>query len=283
MGRGFRVVVVAVVLLTAVCAGGCSGGGGTALSVRSRSCPTPRPATSDCCRLTRTGRGPSSSPFTASTARVTTWYELAKRVAAGGALVFAPTYSTDVSSPEGMSRTADDVVCAYRLVLRTAPDHGGDLSEPVTVVGWSLGADLAVLGTLQESPNTSTRCPGEVKRPGVVVAMGGCYYRFAGNRVTWFDDAGTWRGTSAVRVTLVDGDHDTVCPSWQTDRLSTSLRSAGYHVEVVRLSGANHYAPVFHDVRGGRFEVITQDPAGERAVTAILDAMTTAGATGKPR
>ena len=109
--------------------------------------------------------------------------ELATRLAAAGVVVFVPTYNSDVSTAEGLRRAGDDLSCAYRIARRSAPEYGGDLSQPVTVVGWSLGADLGVLGTLgpPEDPSIG-RCPGEVPRPDVVVALSGCYYQFQGTR-----------------------------------------------------------------------------------------------------
>jgi hypothetical protein len=48
--------------------------------------------------------------------------------------------------------------------------------------------------------------------------------------------------------------------------------------ELVELEAANHFAPVFHDVRDGTWQVITDDPAGERAVDTIADAIAAARA-----
>jgi dienelactone hydrolase len=205
--------------------------------------------------------------------------ELGTRLAKAGVVVFVPTYNTDLSTPEGLTRASDDLVCAYQLARRIAPEYGGDVSQPVTAVGWSLGADLAVLGGLGPPTDSSTgRCPGELPRPAVVVALSGCYYEFEDNPVTWFDDLTGWTNKSAD-VHLVDGDNDTTCPASQTERLATSLRTEGYDVAVTRLSSANHGAPIFHDERDGQWQVITDDPAGEQAVEIILDAITTAGGT----
>jgi hypothetical protein len=44
----------------------------------------------------------------------------------------------------------------------------------------------------------------------------------------------------------------------------------------VILEGANHYAPVFHDVVDGEWVVDADDPAGERTVDVILDAIASA-------
>jgi hypothetical protein len=51
------------------------------------------------------------------------------------------------------------------------------------------------------------------------------------------------------------------------------MRSAGYAVDLVTLEGANHYAPIFHDVVDGEFVVVPDDPAGERTVEVIVDAV----------
>jgi dienelactone hydrolase len=204
--------------------------------------------------------------------------ELGTRLARAGAVVFAPTYSTDLTTEQGFVRAADDIVCAYQLARRTAPAYRGDLTQPVTVVGWSLGADFVLLGSLQGSgENSSGRCPGEVPPPDVVVGLSGCYYEFEGKPVTWFADITNW-GNKSAHIYLIDGSRDAVCPAWQTEKLAASLRAAGYTVEVVELDGANHFAPVFHDLRDGRWQVIMEDPAGEQAVNTIIAAITAARA-----
>ena len=206
--------------------------------------------------------------------------ELGTRLAKAGVVVFVPTYNTDISTPDGLTRASDDLGCAYEVARRIAPEYGGDLTQPVTAVGWSLGADFVVLGVLGPATDGSTsRCPGELPRPDVIVAVSGCYYEFEGNPVIWFDDLTGWTNRTAD-VHLVDGDDDTTCPASQTERLATSLRTDGYDVvTVTQLSSASHSAPIFHDERNGQWEVITDDPAGEQAVEIILDAITMAGGT----
>jgi dienelactone hydrolase len=199
--------------------------------------------------------------------------ELGTRLAQDGVVVFAPTYHTDLSSPEGLTRASDDLVCAYQVVRRDAAEYGGDLTQPVTAVGWSLGADFVVLGGLGPPTDSSTgRCPGDMPSPDVIVGVSGCYYQFEGNPVPWFDDLTAWSNKDAD-VHLVAGDNDTTCPATQTERLATSLRTEGYDVAVTQLSSANHPAPIFHDEHG---QVITDDPAGEQTVEVIVDAITTA-------
>jgi dienelactone hydrolase len=163
-------------------------------------------------------------------------------------------------------------VCGYRFARTTASTHGGDLSQPVTALGWSLGADFVVLGGLSPGPSPDDPCPGDTTAPDVVVGISGCYYEYQGKPITWFDDVSSWRNKGADFY-LLAGDKDTTCPAWQSQRLAGALRDAGYHVELIRLNGADHYAPIFHEVRNGTFQVVTDNAAGQRAVKVVLDAI----------
>ena len=199
---------------------------------------------------------------------------LATRLAEAGNVVFAPTYrSSDLATPDGLARASYDLACGYRLARTTAPAHGGDLSQPVTALGWSLGADLAVLGGLSE-PSPDDPCPGEQAPPAVVVGISGCYYEHEGKPVTWFDDVSSL-GNRDADVYLIAGEQDTNCPAWQSLQLAGALSGAGYHVELIQLAGADHYAPIFHEVRDGEFQEVTDDAAGRRAVRVVLDAIAT--------
>ena len=202
--------------------------------------------------------------------------ELGTRVAAGGAVVFAPTYRTDLTTEEGFIQAASDDECAYRFIRSTASQHGGDLAQPMVFVGWSLGASFAVAGGLQEQIDPTGQylpCFGEVPRADVIVAINGCYFEYQGNEVTApaFDPS-QW-GNKDADIYLLTGDQDTTCPSWQSEQAATALTSAGYHVTLVHLPGASHYAPVFHDLRNGESVVVPDDPAGDQTVKVILDAI----------
>ena len=275
-----RFVRFAMVASLAIAAVGCGGGGGDdELTVTTR--VVSDSTTPELRVLAPDGEGPWPVVLALHGFRGTgqDMVELGTRLAQAGVVVFVPSYNTDVSTPEGMTRASDDLSCAYQVARRVAPDYGGDLSQPVTAVGWSLGADFVVLGGLgPPGDGTTGRCPAELPRPDVVVALSGCYYEFDGNPVTWFDDLTGWSNKTAD-VHLVSGDNDTTCPASQTERLATSLGAEGYDIAVNRLSSADHPAPIFHDERGGQWEVITDDPAGEQAVEIILDAITTAGGT----
>jgi dienelactone hydrolase len=200
--------------------------------------------------------------------------EIATRLAREGVVVFAPTYRTNLRTQEGVEDAAIDLECGYRLVRSVAADYGGDLDQPVAFVGWSLGATAALAIGLTEDIDPAgghLPCPGNVPRPNVIVAMSGCYFEYQGVRQN-FLDVPAWKNKNAD-LTLIAGEKDTTCAARQSDDAAAQLRSAGYDVQLLTLAGANHYAPVFHNLVDGQWRVIADDPAGEQTVTAILDAI----------
>jgi dienelactone hydrolase len=200
--------------------------------------------------------------------------EIATRLAREGVVVFAPTYRTDLRTQKGLVDTVNDVECGYRFVRSIAAKYGGDLDQPVTFVGWSLGATAALgIGLTEDVDPTGkyVSCFSEVPRPDVIVAISGCYFEFEGVKQGYFDVSG-W-GNKDADLTLLAGDDDTTCAAWQSEDAAAELRSAGYDVDLVMLEGANHYAPIFHDVVDGDWVVVADDPPGERTVDVILEAM----------
>jgi dienelactone hydrolase len=198
--------------------------------------------------------------------------EIATRLAREGNVVFAPTYGTDITTQEGVDRAAVDAECGYRFARSIAAEYGGDLDQPVTFVGWSLGASAALaIGLTEEIDPTGefVSCFGQVPRPDIIVAVSGCHY---GGGQLDFIDTEAW-GNKEADIILLAGEKDTNCPPWETDDASAEMRSAGYNVELVTLKGADHYAPVFHDLQDGESVVISNDPAGEQTVEVILDAI----------
>ena len=91
--------------------------------------------------------------------------EIATRLAREGNVVFAPTYGTDITTQEGVDQAGVDAECGYRFARSIAAEYGGDLDQPLTFVGWSLGASAALaIGLTEEIDPT-----GEVRlvlRPG---------------------------------------------------------------------------------------------------------------------
>lgn len=200
--------------------------------------------------------------------------EIATRLGRQGSVVFAPTYRTDIGTRQGLVQAVRDVECSYRFARSIATDYAGDLSQRVTFVGWSLGASAVLALGLTEDIDPSGKhisCFSNVPRPDVIVAISGCYYEYEGAPVSTFDPSGY--GNKSARLVLVAGEKDTTCAAWQSKKAAAELRSTGYDVDLVMLEGASHYAPVFHDLRDGRWVVVADDPAGERTVEVILDAL----------
>lgn len=204
--------------------------------------------------------------------------ELATRLAREGVVVFAPTYRTDVTTEEGRERAGMDLECAYRFARSVAAEHGGDLERPVTFVGWSLGATGALALGLSEDidPSGDLGCFSPAPRPDVVVAISGCHYEWEGQPSDLIDVSEL--GNDAADVVLVAGEEDATCAAWQTEDMAAELRSVGYDLDLVLLEGADHPAPVFHDVVDGGWVVDPDDPAGERTVGLILNAIAAAEA-----
>jgi dienelactone hydrolase len=206
--------------------------------------------------------------------------EIGTRLAREGLVVFAPTYRSDVTTNEGLLETVVDVECGYRFVRSIAAEHGGDLDQPVTFVGWSMGATLALQGGLTEEIDPSgeiVSCLPEVPRADVIVAISGCHYDFdfGDAAVVDFFNPSSW-GNEDADVTLLAGEADTRCPPRHSEDAAAVLRSAGYDVELEMLQGADHFAPVFHDYVDGKMIAAPDDPAGEQTVEVILDAIAAA-------
>lgn len=204
--------------------------------------------------------------------------ELATRLAREGVVVFAPTYRTDVTTEEARELAGMDLECAYRFARSVAAEYGGDLDRPVTIVGWSLGATGALALGLSEDidPSGDLGCFSPAPRPDVVVAISGCHYEWEGRPSDLIDVSEL--GNDAADVVLVAGEEDATCAAWQTEDMAAELRSAGYDLDLILLEGADHLAPVFHDVVDGEWVVDPNDPAGERTVGLILNAIAAAQA-----
>ncbi|HEU4356205.1 MAG TPA: alpha/beta hydrolase [Actinomycetota bacterium] len=203
--------------------------------------------------------------------------EIGRHLAREGVVVFAPTYRTDMTTEASIEEAATDLECAYRFVRSIAADHGGDLDRPVTFFGWSLGATAALgLGMLDDiDPSGDLKCFSPVPRPDVIVAASGCYYEWQGKPSDLIDVASL--GNEDANVVLVGGEDDTNCAASQTEDLAAELRASGYDPEVVMLEGANHYAPVFHDLVDGNWTVVPDEPAGQQTVEVVLDAIAASG------
>jgi acetyl esterase/lipase len=195
--------------------------------------------------------------------------ETGSRLAAHGLVVFAPTYRTDMSTEQGMADLEADITCAYRYAIANADRYNGDLDQPITVAGWSLGATFALEGGLT-SEDQPISCGAEVPLPEVVVAISGCHYQFEGSEFPF--DPSVW-GNKEATVLLIGGEEDPTCAAWQSEDATAALRDAGYDVDLVILEGADHPAPIFHEFIDGEFVLTPDDPAGTRTVDLIVDAI----------
>jgi dienelactone hydrolase len=271
-------VLAGVVLVAAACGEGDSGTGGGSSGIEVTSEVVSHQTTQDILLFEPDAEGPWPVVLAMHGVggEAQDMAEIATRLAQHGAVVFAPTYHTDLSTEDGINQAALDLECGYRFARSIAPEHGGDLTQPVTFVGWSLGATAALaIGLTEELDPTGefVTCFSEVPRPDVIVAISGCHYEYEGKAIE-FDTAG-WSNEDAD-VRLVAGEEDSTCAAWQSQDAEADLRELGYDVDLVILEGANHYAPVFHDVVDGEWVVDADDPVGERTVEVILDAIASA-------
>ena len=197
--------------------------------------------------------------------------EIATRLAREGNVVFAPTYGTDITTQEGVDRAGIDAECGYRLARSIASEYGGDLSQPVTFVGWSLGASAALAIGLTEDIDPTGKfvsCFDQVPRPDIIVAISGCHYE--GGQLDLVDTE-TW-GNKEADIVLIAGMEDTTCPASETEDAAAEMRAAGYDVHLVLLEGASHFAPIFGSLVDGKL-VASDDPAGDRTLEVILKAI----------
>ena len=142
---------------------------------------------------------------------------VATALAERGVVVFAPDYhSTDITQGR-WDRITADLECGYRFVREIAGDYGGDLTQPVLFVGHSLGAEMALVGGLDDTETVPdgpyTACFTGADRPDAIVAIAGCYYEYEGQQ---FPFAASQYGAGDARTVLVGGEDDEVCAAWQS-------------------------------------------------------------------
>ena len=198
---------------------------------------------------------------------------LAEKLASNGVVVFAPTYRTT-----RIEQLEQDAECAYRYALSIAADHGADLDQPITFVGESLGATVALYGGLNEAAygpeGTYDQCGSGVPRPDVIVPVAGCHFEYDGVESPF--DITPFSKQDAL-ITLVVGSDDEVCAPWQSKDAEAALLAAGYDVEYVEIEGGNHNNVAFYEVIDDEWVQLEEDPIGDEVVQAVLDAMEEAG------
>ena len=212
--------------------------------------------------------------------------QTAEMLAGQGVVVFAPDYRAQDIVTADWRNPYRDAECAYRYVRTVAFEHGGDIDQPITIAGHSLGASVAmaiVLYQAQFSAESSfDRCPGQVPpRPDQVVGLSGCHLRSGvdGSEFPFAPNAQGWAHHDAS-IHLVVGSDDTVCEPGQSEQANATLAVDGYeNVELTVIDDADHFDVMFMGYRGdnewhepgGEWFAKPNDPGGVAAVQAILD------------
>ena len=132
---------------------------------------------------------------------------LATELASHGVVVFAADTRT---VPFNAPNYEQDVECGYRFSRTIADEYGGDLTQPVTFVGFSLGATAVLYhghGAQFGPDGWYDECFEVTPRPDVVVAIAGCHKKF-----DYPVGAREW-GNPDADVVLVSGSEDTDCPT----------------------------------------------------------------------
>ena len=202
--------------------------------------------------------------------------EMATVLAGQGVVVFATDFHSELISTPQWKEVYRDTECGYRYARSVAANYGGDLDQPATIVGHSLGATIALAMALNESvfgpDGEFDACPGETPRPDVVVPLSGCHYEYEG-RTFDFDPAGMDWTNSEPELVLVVGTEDDVCDPWQSEDAATVLGDEGFDTRLVEVEGGNHSNVVFYEVVDGEWLPVPDDPIGEEVVQIILDAI----------
>ena len=210
--------------------------------------------------------------------------ETATQLASQGFVVFVPDYR----STDAIITREQDVECSYRYARSIAAEHGGDLDQPVTFVGYSHGASWALgvgVGETFYGPggDFAGACFTGASRPDVVVAIAGCHYEYDGQPVLPIVDLMVEK-TATARLdgdlVLVAGANDEFCSPWQSEDATETLKSVGYNVKLVVLPGGNHSNVIFkaHVEDEAEWVNVPDDPVGQQVVETILEAIEAAEA-----
>ena len=200
-------------------------------------------------------------------------------LAGQGVVVFATDYRSELMNTEQWKDVYRDTECGYRYARGVAADYGGDLDQPVALIGHSLGATIALSMGLNESvfgpDGEFDSCPGEAPRPDVVVPLSGCFYEYEDQ--TFAFDPVVWDLTYGESdLVLVVGAEDDVCEAWQAEDAATALRDDVFDASLVTINGGNHFTVIFHDIVDDEWLTLPEDPAGMAVVQTILDAIAAA-------
>jgi hypothetical protein len=191
---------------------------------------------------------------------------IASELARHGVVVFAPDW--------GSEKTAE---CSYRYGISIADEYGGDVDQPITYIGHSLGASAILVGGLDDATygpgGTYDECFEGGPRPSVLVPISGCHYEYQGNE---YGFEPVEFSNQDVEIVLMVATDDTVCEAWQSQDATDVLQAEGYNARLVELEGGNHFTVIFHDLVNDEWLTLPDDPTGAAVAQTILDAIESA-------
>ena len=199
----------------------------------------------------------------------------ATALAREGLVVFVPDIRTATTSG-----AATDVECGYDLALKRAVEFGGDIDQPVSIVGWSFGAVTALFSALDPNAtglrSQAEGCSLDAQRPDVIVSIAGCYTTWDGDSEPLDPGAMGWINTGA-QIVLVAGEEDPVCPPEESETAADTFEAAGFDANVVVIQGADHGAMLFYPPERYGSAEDPQGEAGDETVHVVLDAIHASG------
>lgn len=191
--------------------------------------------------------------------------ELAER----GVVVFSATYR--FAEPQHIEMDAE---CSYRYGWTIAEDFGGDLTQPVTVVGHSRGAQVGMYGMLNDTVygpgGTFDACFAGTPRADLVVPIAGCHYEYQGTEFGF--DMSPYTNREAELVLIV-GTEDDECEAWQSRDATSELQEAGFDARLVELTDGNHANVVFYEIVNDEWVPAPSDPVGDEVIRTVLAAI----------
>ena len=188
-------------------------------------------------------------------------WQLARYVAARGAIVFTMDYRSGPQYGGGDPVTFGDVACAVRFARTHAVDFGGRVAAPVTLVAHSFGGFPASVVGLSPTDFSSSEClvqSGE-GRPDAFVGVAAIYRRddigaefleafFGGSRdakpAAWAAGDPSLLAADAdshrIPIRLLVGSADLVGRPEIASAFAAVLEAAGQDVELTTVDGATH-------------------------------------------
>lgn len=199
------------------------------------------------------------------------WDVTGPELASRGVVVFATDYRS--TEPQFLE---PDIECGWRYSASISDEYGGDLDQPITFVGHSMGATMVFIAGLNEAAygpgGRYDSCLTAAPMPDVIVPIAGCHYEFEEGRTDFASRISTMSNKD-VDVVLVVGSNDVACEPWQSEDATEDLLAEGYDASFVEIDGADHFAVIYAGLVD--HEVVTRpdEAAGDKVVQTILDAI----------